>query len=78
MIAQQLLLQNPDIDLLLLDLQMPEMNGYELMAWIRESELTLPVIAFTAQIMAVEEKKELFELGFPAFMRSSNAFFNKR
>ena len=43
---------------------MPEMNGYELMAWIKESELTLPVIAFTAQIMAVEEKKELFELGF--------------
>lgn len=62
--AQQLLIQNPDIDLLLLDLQMPEMDGYELMEWIQEQQLVFPVIAFTAQIMSTEEKKELLEQGF--------------
>jgi signal transduction histidine kinase/CheY-like chemotaxis protein len=62
--ALQLLIQNPHIDLLLLDLQMPEMNGYELMEWIREKGLAFPVIAFTAQIMSNEEKKELMQLGF--------------
>lgn len=64
LIAQRLLVQNPDTDLLLLDLQMPEMNGYELMAWIRKNELALPVVAFTAQIMSNEEKIELAQQGF--------------
>lgn len=64
LIAQQLLVQNPDIDLLLLDLQMPEMNGYELMEWIGEKGFAFPVVAFTAQIMSNEEKKELLQLGF--------------
>jgi CheY-like chemotaxis protein len=43
---------------------MPEMDGYELMEWIRETGLTLPVIAFTAQIMSPQEKKELEQQGF--------------
>lgn len=63
-VAQKLLIEHADIELLLLDLQMPEMDGYEVMGWIRETELTIPVIAFTAQIMANEEKNELFALGF--------------
>lgn len=64
LVAQQLLIKNADIDLLLLDLQMPEMDGYELMEWIRENKLQLPVIAFTAQIMAHEDKNDLIQLGF--------------
>ena len=64
LVAQQMLLQQPDIELLLLDLQMPEMDGYELMNWIRATDIDIPVIAFTAQVMAKEEKKELFQLGF--------------
>jgi CheY-like chemotaxis protein len=63
-IAQQVLLDHNDVDLLLLDLQMPEMNGYELMEWINTTELDLPVIAFTAEIMANEEKNDLFNRGF--------------
>lgn len=62
--AQQILIQKPGIDLLLLDLQMPEMNGYELMQWIKESELRLPVLAFTAQLMENKEKIALYQLGF--------------
>lgn len=62
--AQQLLITNPDIDLLLLDLQMPEMNGYELNEWIQETQLGLPVIAFTAGIMTGEERQNLYNLGF--------------
>lgn len=68
LIAKQLLLQNPDIDLLLLDLQMPEMNGHELIKWIREKGLDFPVIAFTAQIISNEEKKVLMQQGFTDFI----------
>jgi signal transduction histidine kinase len=64
LIAQQLLVENPDIDLLLLDLQMPVMDGYELMDWIRKNHIDLPVLAFTAQIMATEAKYILLDRGF--------------
>jgi CheY-like chemotaxis protein len=64
LIAQQLLVENPDIDLLLLDLQMPVMDGYELMDWIRKNHIDLPVLAFTAQIMATEAKSILLDRGF--------------
>jgi CheY-like chemotaxis protein len=64
LIAQQLLIKNPDIELLLLDLQMPVLNGYELMKWIKESTLSLPVLAFSAQAMEVEQKLKLLKLGF--------------
>ncbi|MDB5190453.1 MAG: response regulator [Segetibacter sp.] len=64
LIAQKRLLHDADIDVLLLDLQMPGMNGFELMEWIRESGLVFPVIAFTAQTLSAEEKMELLQLGF--------------
>jgi CheY-like chemotaxis protein len=54
--------------LLLLDLQMPEMNGYELMEWIRQQGMGLPVIAFTASMLDAEEKKALYDLGFNAML----------
>lgn len=64
LLAKQILLEKTGIDLLLLDLQMPEMNGYELMEWIQQTNLSLPVIAFTAEMMANEEKQNLFKQGF--------------
>jgi PAS domain S-box-containing protein len=39
-----------DYDLLLLDLEMPEMDGFEMLARIRERNSHIPVIAFTAAL----------------------------
>lgn len=35
-------------DILILDIHMPGMNGYDLMAWLKESDIYLPVIVVTA------------------------------
>ena len=38
-------------DLILMDLEMPEMNGYDTLKKIRESNIPTPVIAFTATLL---------------------------
>ncbi len=38
-------------DLILMDLEMPEMNGYTTLQKIRERKITIPVIAFTATLL---------------------------
>lgn len=38
-------------DLILMDLEMPEMNGYDTLKKIRESDIATPVIAFTATLL---------------------------
>ncbi|MDE3213725.1 MAG: response regulator, partial [Bacteroidota bacterium] len=38
-------------DLILMDLEMPEMNGYTALQKIREQGITIPVIAFTATLL---------------------------
>lgn len=63
-IAQKLILEQKDIDLILLDLQMPEMDGYEVMKWLKEKGISIPTIAFTANMLATEERKELLQMGF--------------
>lgn len=51
-------------DLILLDIMMPEMNGYEVCQKLKESELTssVPVI-FISAIDAVADKVKAFEMG---------------
>jgi PAS domain S-box-containing protein len=58
---------NPEIDLVLMDVQMPEMNGMEATRLIKEIRRELPVIAQTANAIA-EERQKCFEAGCDDFV----------
>jgi len=51
-------LKNKTYDIILMDLQMPEMNGFETTEYIRKTlKLTIPIIALTADVTTVDLKK---------------------
>lgn len=63
------LLQKNHVDLILMDIQMPVMNGYDAIRLIRKQWPAIPIIAQTAYAMA-GEKEEILKSG-------SNAYLSK-
>lgn len=59
--------ENPDIDLILMDIRMPVLNGYEATKQIRELNPHVPIIAQTA-FAAIPEHQEMLEFGFTEFI----------
>ncbi|MGE4510260.1 MAG: response regulator [Sulfurimonadaceae bacterium] len=67
--AQEMLKDLGDIDLFLIDIEMPRMDGVTLVGWIREQEQfkNKYIIAITASVFA-EMKKLYLEKGFNAIL----------
>ncbi|GAP41923.1 protein containing PAS domain S-box [Lentimicrobium saccharophilum] len=59
--AVEMIAEN-EVDLVLMDMQLPVMNGYEATRRIREIKPALPVIAQTANVLA-EDREECIEAG---------------
>lgn len=58
---------NPNIDLILMDIKMPIMSGYEALKLIQPIRPNLPIIAQTA-FSSLEDKDKIFEAGFSGYI----------
>jgi CheY-like chemotaxis protein len=65
--AFDLTMENPDIDIILLDIQLPVMDGYETAKRIREFRKDIIIIAQTAYGL-MDEKDKIMESGFDDYL----------
>ena len=61
------LMEKQQIDLVISDIMMPEMNGYEFVQTLRETKYTLPILMITAKSQ-LESLEEAFKLGVDDYM----------
>jgi len=61
-LSGQRFLDTYSYDLLILDLMLPQLSGTELLRWVRQRHLVLPVLVLTARD-ATEDKVRHFEIG---------------
>ena len=61
------ILDSQHIDLIVLDIMMPEMDGYEVARLLRESNFTMPILMVTAKQLP-EDKKKGFIVGTDDYM----------
>lgn len=59
--------ENPDIDLILMDIRMPVMDGYQATKEIRKFNKDIPIVAQTA-FAAIPEHQQMLEMGFNDFL----------
>lgn len=57
--AVRMFRENPNIDLILMDLKMPVLDGYEATRQIREMNANIPILAQSAYAMSGDSKKAL-------------------
>jgi len=57
--AVEIYRDNPDVDLIFMDIEMPKMNGYDAVKQIREINANVPIIAQTASAIAADSEKAI-------------------
>lgn len=65
--AVSMALNNPDLDLILLDIQLPLLDGYEALKKIRESNTNVIIVAQTAYGL-LGDKEKIMNAGFNDFI----------
>lgn len=65
--AVDMVAQNPDLELILMDIRMPVMNGFEATRKLRERNCKIPIIAQTAHAFE-QDKEEALESGCEDFI----------
>jgi len=65
--AIQAVIDNPGIQIILMDIRLPEMDGVSTMKEIKKMRKDIPIIAQTAYAM-VEDKSRLLKAGFDSYL----------
>ena len=60
-------LANPDLDIILMDIQLPVLDGYSALSQIRETNKSIPVIAQTAYGL-LGDKEKILNSGFTDYI----------